>query len=170
MTVYVALLRAINVGGTGTLPMKRLVALCEKFGLDDVRTYIQSGNVVFDSRRSENALRGGLAKILAKEMGKEVGVTLRTAAEMKSVLKANPFRSAPAAKVGVAFLSGAVPKGALDSLAIPGKEEVRAGRRVAYVHYPDGMGRSRLKLPAALGVVTVRNINTVGKLAAMMEG
>ena len=167
MTVYVALLRAINVGGTGKLPMKDLVALCTGLGFTKVRTYIQSGNVVFESRKAEEAVRKGLEGALAKALGKPADVAVRTAAELAAVLADNPFPKAPPAKVGVAFLSGHLPKAALKEVVIPGDEEVVLGRREVYIHFPHGMGRSRLKLPKAWGPATVRNVNTVAKLAAM---
>jgi len=167
MTVFVALLRAINVGGTGKLSMKDLSVLCTKLGLQNARTYIQSGNVVFESPRSEKAVRDALEQALSKRMGTRVDVIVRTASELRSVLAANPFPGAPPAKVGVFFQSEPVPKGLLDDLVIPGKEEVRAGKREIYIHYPDGMGRSKLKLPKSAGVGTVRNINTVAKLVAI---
>ncbi|WOJ89679.1 DUF1697 domain-containing protein [Methylocapsa polymorpha] len=167
MTVFVALLRAINVGGTGTLPMKELSVLCTDLGLDKVRTYIQSGNVVFESRLSEEGVRQALEQSLTERIGKRIDVVVRTASELLSVLEANPFPGAQPAKVAVVFLSDAAHKGLLDNLAIPGGEEVRAGKREIYIHYPNGMGRSKLKLPSSTGVVTVRNINTVAKLVAM---
>ena len=167
MTVYVALLRAINVGGTGKLPMKDLAALCTDLGFGEVRTYIQSGNVVFTSRKAEEAVRKALEAALAMALGKPADVVVRSAAEMAAVLAGNPFAKAPPAKVGVAFLNGHLPKAALKEVVIPGQEEVALGRREAYIHFPDGMGRSKLKLPKAWGPATVRNINTVAKLAAM---
>ena len=167
MTVYVALLRAINVGGSGKLPMKKLAELCTELGFDDVRTYIQSGNVVFVSRKGEAAVRKALETALTKALRHPADVTVRTAAEMAAILKANPYPKAPPAKVGVAFLNGRLTKAALKEVVIPGKEEVELGRREAYIHFPDGMGRSKLKLPKAWGPATVRNVNTVGKLAAM---
>jgi uncharacterized protein (DUF1697 family) len=169
MTVYVALLRAINVGGTGKLPMTKLKTLCEDLGFDDVRTYIQSGNVVFASRKGEVAVRKTLTTALTKALGKPTDVAVRSAKEMAAVLKKNPFVKAPPAKVGVAFLGKRVTKTMLKAIDIPGKEEVAAGRREVYIHFPDGMGRSKLKLPKTFGPATVRNVNTVGKLAAMAE-
>ena len=167
MAVFIALLRAINVGGTGMLPMKELSALCTELGLAKVRTYIQSGNVVFESRLSEEKVRAALEKALAERMRKTIDVMVRTAAELRSVLEANPFPDAQPAKVAVVFRSGPAPKGLLENLVIPGGEEVRLGKREIYIHYPDGMGRSKLRLSSAVGVVTVRNINTVAKLVAM---
>lgn len=167
MAVFIALLRAINVGGTGMLPMKELSALCTELGLEKVRTYIQSGNVVFESRLSEEKVRTALEEVLVERMRKRIDVIVRTASELRSVLEANPFPGAQPAKVAVVFRSGPAPKGLLDNLVIPGGEEVRLGKREIYIHYPDGMGRSKLKLSSAVGVVTVRNINTVAKLVAM---
>ena len=167
MTLYVALLRAINVGGSGKLPMKDLAALCNGLGFGSVRTYIQSGNVVFVSRKGEEAVRKALEAALTETLGKPADVAVRSAAEMVAVLAANPFAKAPPAKVGVAFLNRSLTKSALKEVVIPGKEEVVLGSREAYIHFPDGMGRSKLKLPKAFGAATMRNINTVAKLAAM---
>jgi uncharacterized protein (DUF1697 family) len=170
MTKFVALLRAVNVGGTGKLPMKQLTMLCGGCGFDNVRTYIQSGNVVFESRRTEKAVHDALAKALTERMGKPADLVVRTAAEMRAVLKANPFPDKEGAKVAVAFLAAAMPRRALDDVVAPGGEDVRPGKRAVYIYYSNGMGRSKLKLPKDLGVVTVRNINTVGKLVEMMAG
>ena len=169
MTVFVALLRAVNVGGTGMLPMKDLAALCTKLGLENVRTYIQSGNVVFASRLSRTRVRESLEKALAVRMGKKVDVILRDAAELRQVLKANPFPDAHPSRVAVAFCSVPVQKELFDAVVIPGNEQIVVGRQEVYIHYPDGMGRSKLKFPKIDGVATVRNINTVTKLVAMTE-
>jgi uncharacterized protein (DUF1697 family) len=169
MAVYVALLRAINVGGTGKLPMTKLKSLCTELGFDNVRTYIQSGNVVFESRMGEAAVHKALRSALTKALGKDADVAVRSAAEMAAVLERNPFPNAPPAKVGVAFLGRRVTKATVKQVKIPGNEEVGAGAREVYIHFPDGMGRSKLKLPKSFGPATVRNINTVGRLAAMAE-
>ncbi len=166
MTTYVALLRAINVGGTGPLPMKTLSSLCGDCGLKNARTYIQSGNVVFDSALSESAVVSKLRKALAGHMGKPIDVMVRTGKQVRAILDANPFPHAEPAKVAVVFLSKALPK--LDGLVIPGRERVEPTRREIYIHYPDGMGRSKLKLPRTL-VGTARNINTVTKLAELAK-
>jgi uncharacterized protein (DUF1697 family) len=167
MTVFVALLRAINVGGTGMLPMKELAILCTELGFNHVRTYIQSGNVIFDSPLGKDVVTQELAQALGKKMGKPVDVLLRTAAELRTILKANPFPDAEPSKVAVVFCSANLPKDWLELLRIPGKEEVEPGKKEIYIHYPEGMGRSKLKLPPSTGVATVRNINTVTKLLAL---
>jgi uncharacterized protein (DUF1697 family) len=169
MTVYVALLRAINVGGTGKLPMTKLKSICTDLGFENVKTYIQSGNVVFESRKSEAAVAKALTGALTTALGKEADVAVRSAKEMAAVVTENPFPEAPPAKVGVAFLGRKVTEAKVKQVEIPGKEEVAAGRREVYIHFPDGMGRSRLKLPKAFGPATIRNANTVARLAAMAE-
>jgi uncharacterized protein (DUF1697 family) len=169
MTVYVALLRAINVGGTGILPMTTLAGLCTDLGFEKVKTYIQSGNVVFASRKGEAAVVTALEAALRKTLGKPVDVAVRSAKEMAAVLAGNPFPKAPPAMVGVAFLGKRVTRAMLEAVEIPDKEEVAAGAREVYIHFPDGMGRSKLKLPKTWGPATIRNLNTVGRLAAMGE-
>ncbi len=166
MTAYVALLRAINVGGTGKLGMSDLRALCEEAGFDRPRTYIQSGNVVFGSRLPEAKVKAKLEKALAAKMGKPFGVLVRTGAELDAVLKQNPFKKAPPNRVIVSFLDDTPPRNVLDDLVIPGKEVVKVLGREIFVHYPDGMGQSKLKLPFAKAG-TGRNLNTVKKLAEM---
>jgi uncharacterized protein (DUF1697 family) len=168
MAVYVALLRAVNVGGTGILPMKELQSLCVELGLENVRTYIQSGNVLFDSRHTEPALTRKLQQAIAEKMGRPVGVLLRTALELRTIIDANPFQDAKPSQVGVVFLPKPAPADVLTGLAIPGREAVRMIGREVFIHYPDGMGRSKLKLPFAADGTT-RNLNTVAKLLAMAE-
>jgi uncharacterized protein (DUF1697 family) len=165
MTVFIALLRAINVGGTGKLPMKDLSLLCTELGFRKVRTYIQSGNVIFESGLSEKAIQARLEKALTERLGKRADVLVRTASELQSVLKANPFPNAEASKVGVFFRSDVVSKSLLAKVVAPGGEKVRLGKREIYIHFPQGMGRSKLRLPGGVG--TLRNINTVAKLVDM---
>src|SRR4051812_6603091 len=88
---YVALLRAVNVGGTGKLAMIELRALCEAIGFDAPRTYIQSGNVLFESALPEAKVKATLEKALAKKMGKAPTAIVRTAKELEATLKHNPF-------------------------------------------------------------------------------
>jgi uncharacterized protein (DUF1697 family) len=165
MTTYVALLRAVNVGGTGKLPMKDLAELCEGLGFVNVRTYIQSGNVVFGSRLTEKSVRKKLEAALTETLGKHADVVVRTGAELKAVLKGNPFPDAEPARVGVFLMADTVGKELMDRIVAPTGEQVGAGKREVYIYFPNGMGKSKLKIPKAVG--TVRNINTVGKLAAM---
>lgn len=169
MTTFIALLRGINVGGTGILAMKDLVALCAGAGFANPRTYIQSGNVLFESGLAEDKVRARLEKALAAKMGKSIDVMVRTPAELRAVLEANPFPDREPAKVAVFFLAGPAPAEALRNVAGPAGEQVRAGQREVYVYYPDGMGRSKLKLPLGGAAATVRNLNTVASLVKLAE-
>src|ERR1700744_381781 len=110
MAAFVALLRAVNVGGTGKLPMSELKAMCEELGFTSVRTYIASGNVVFGSRKSEGAIKSALEKRLAAYAGKPVGVLVRNAAEMAEVSAKNPFPKAAPNRTMAIFLNEAPPK------------------------------------------------------------
>ena len=167
MTAFVALLRAVNVGGTGKLPMSELKAMCEAAGFARVRTYIASGNVVFESRLTEAGVKAELERRLADYAGKPVGVAVRTAAEMAEVRDANPFPEAPANRTGAIFLDQPPPKDAAAKAVGRQDEEIALGSREIYVRYgADGMGQSKLRIPAAKAG-TARNMNTVARLAAM---
>jgi len=166
MTAYVALLRAVNVGGTGKLPMTELKAMCEAIGFGQVRTYIASGNVVFTSDKSEDAVRAGLEKALEAYAGKPVGVLVRTAAEMADTLKRNAFPDRPGNRVVALFVDGPLPKDALDHARGVKEEQMALGKREVYIFYGDGMADSRLVIPAAKAG-TARNMNTIAKLAEM---
>jgi uncharacterized protein (DUF1697 family) len=166
MTAFIALLRAVNVGGTGKLPMTELAAMCEAAGHHGVKTYIASGNVVFTSPKSEAAVKADLETRLAAYADKPVGVMVRTAAEMAAVLGANPFPDAPGNRTVAIFLDEAPPADALDHAVGRKDEEMRLGTREVYVFYGDGMGDSKLRIPAAKAG-TARNLNTVAKLATM---
>ncbi|WP_372781528.1 DUF1697 domain-containing protein [Phenylobacterium sp.] len=166
MTAFVALLRAVNVGGTGKLPMTELKAMCEQAGFTGVRTYIASGNVVFASGKSEPAVKAELEAKLAAYAGKPVAVMVRTAAEMAAVRDANPFPKAPANSTMAIFLDAPPPADAAGRAVGRRDEVIALGAREVYVQYGSGMGQSKLRIPAA-AAGTARNMNTVAKLAAM---
>ncbi len=166
MNAYVALLRAVNVGGTGQLPMAALVAMCVDAGFSDVRTYIASGNVVFRSQGDEATVRDALAKRLQAHAGKPVGVLVRSAAEMADVVRGNPFPQAAGNRVVALFVDGPLPGDPLQGVTGRTAEQLALGPRALYVHYGEGMADSKLRIPcAAQG--TGRNLNTVARLAAM---
>jgi uncharacterized protein (DUF1697 family) len=166
MTALVALLRSVNVGGTTKMAMSDLRRLCEAAGFEDVRTYIQSGNVVFSSSLPKAKAKAALERALAAKFGKAIGVHVRSPAELETILKRNPFADAAPSRVLVFFLDGPAPQDTLSTLTIPGREQVHVSGREIYVHYPDGIGRSKLKLPAAK-TATSRNVNTVRKLIGL---
>jgi uncharacterized protein (DUF1697 family) len=164
MQTYVAFLRAVNVGGTGKLPMTELRAMAEVIGFANVRTYIASGNLVFASALSAAKAKAALERRLDEYAGKPVGVLVRTGGELAAVLRANPFTSAAPDRTVAIFLDAPPPADALANASGLGTEEIALGKREIYVHYPDGMARSKLKIPAAKAG-TARNMNTLATLA-----
>ena len=166
MGSFVALLRAVNVGGTGKLPMSELKQVCEELGFGTVRTYIASGNVAFTSRKSEAGVKAVLEERLEAYAGKPVGVLVRTAAEMAQVLADNPFPRAAPNRTMAVFLDRAPPPDTLAGVRGQRNEQVRLGRREIYIHYGEGMATSKLVVAAAK-TGTARNMNTVAALARM---
>ncbi|PST26436.1 DUF1697 domain-containing protein [Mesorhizobium plurifarium] len=167
MPVYAALLRAVNVGGTGKLAMADLKAVCDGLGFTGAKTYIQSGNVVFRSELSEATVQAKLEQALAAKLGRAPEVLLRSRRQLEDVAaKAERFPDAKPNFLLITFLPEPPPADALDRLVAPDEEEVRIDGREIYIHYVNGSGRSRLKLPA-LKPGTARNLNTVRKLAEM---
>ena len=167
MTSYVALLRAVNVGGR-KLAMADLKAIAVEAGLENCRTFIASGNLLFTSGKSETAVARLLEAALRKHMGVEVPVLVRTASELAAVAKANPFAEEPGSKVAAFFLEAKPPEDSIGQARGIVDERLALGRREIYVHFPSGMGRSRLKFPAQSDG-TARNMNSVSKLAAMAK-
>lgn len=176
MTAYIALLRAVNVGGTGKLPMSDFRKLLEELGFSRVETYIQSGNAVFDAacppHEATRAVETGLQKIL----GKPVGVLLRTHEQLDRLIAANPFAVEAAAngtRVFAAFLSAVPAPSVLAGLAkIPVRNErYHLAGDTLLLHLPDGPVDTKFQakmLDRILGVTsTARNWNTVLKLHAM---
>lgn len=168
MNSYVALLRAVNVGGTGKLPMTELKAMCEKLGFQNVKTYIASGNVVFTTDQDPEAIREGLEASLKSYAGKDVGVHVRSAAAMAKILADNPFPNKEGRFTVAIFMNEGAHGDMLDGITGRQDEEVKLGASEIYVHYGSGMGRSKLKIPAAKSG-TARNMNTIAKLAEMLS-
>jgi uncharacterized protein (DUF1697 family) len=179
---YIALLRAVNVGGTGKLPMAGLRKLLEDLGFRNVATYIQSGNAVFDAPGTAAAIEKKLVTALEKLVGAPVGVMVRTHVQLEKVIAENPFvdeAAADGARVHVVFLAGQAAAGAKEGLdRIVAQYPARRDRfHVAgdtlYLHLPDGAGESKFTgkpMDRALGVAgTARNWNTVLKLHAMSK-
>lgn len=165
MKTHVALLRAVNVGGTGKLPMADLRRLCEDAGFVKVRTLLASGNVVLQSRHDPARVKSLLEAALAGYAGKPVGVLVRSPAEMAAVLAGNPFADSPPNRVMAIFLDRPPPADAIGQAKGLREERIALGVREIYVHYGDGMADSKLRIPAAREG-TARNINTVARLVA----
>jgi len=168
MPSYLALLRAVNVGGTGKLAMSDLRQLCQAAGLTDVATYIQSGNVVFRSSRAEASVKKLLEAALAKQQGKPCAVLVRSAKELRELLDHNPFPEAAPNRIIVLFLDEEPSAASLKEVVAPGGEELRASGRHLFLHFPKGQGQSKLKLPFQK-TGTGRNLNTLRKLLAMLD-
>jgi len=166
MSTFIGLLRAVNVGGTGKLPMSDLKKMCESIGFKEIRTYIASGNVIFESEKSEAEVKTALMEKLQAYGGKSANVLVRTVKELTDVLVKNPFPEAAPNRITAIFLDEAPPINALDNLTGKRDEKLQLGTREIYVHYGDGMANSKLKIPAAKNG-TARNMNTIAKLVAM---
>ena len=182
MPTYVALLRAVNVGGTGKIAMSEFRKLLEGLRFNNVQTYIQSGNAVFDAPGSAARVGAAIAAGLEKLMGAPVDVILRTHDQLTSIIAANPFAAeaaADGARVHVGFLSG--PASAAAGPALNAIQEKYPARRDRYhlaadhiyFHFPDGAGETKFSgksLDKAIGVpATGRNWNTVLKLNEMSK-
>ncbi len=175
MSSHLALLRAINVGGK-TLPMKALAELFAAAGCRNVRTYIQSGNVLFDANAALAAkVPGAVADAIRKRFGFEAPVVVRSLSEMEQVVKANPFKAPGDTSHHVMFLADepdAKSAGALDPKRSPGDSFRVVGREV-YLHLPNGAGRSKLTVgwfdSKLRTVSTARNWRTVCTLLEMMR-
>jgi uncharacterized protein (DUF1697 family) len=175
---YVALLRGVNLGAHNKMPMAALRSLVESLGHDDVRTYIQSGNVVFRSAAKRGALAGGLETAIAGEFGVKAAVVLRTERELDKAIAGNPFLAAGADEktLHVVFLGSAPTKASVNKLD-PGRsppDEFAVGRAEVYLHCPNGFGRSKLSVDwferILGGPATIRNWRTVTKLAELCKG
>jgi uncharacterized protein (DUF1697 family) len=166
MTTYIALLRAVNVGGTGKLPMADLKALCAELGFTRIATYIASGNVVFDCALTAPSVEVRLEQRLLARAGKPLGVFVRTATEMRRILDDNPFPDRDPRLTYTFFLAEKPHAAALAEVRGRDAEQLHLGKREIYVYYPMGMGQSTLRIPAA-ALGTARNMNTVAKLVEL---
>jgi uncharacterized protein (DUF1697 family) len=148
--------------------MSELVSMCRDAGFARIETYIASGNVVFDSDAPAARVKALLETRLRAHDRKLSAVMVRSASEMQAIVDANPFPNAESKYCYVIFLDEPPPADALLNAAGRMDEQMCLGKREIFVHYPSGMGRSKLRLPAAKSG-TARNMNTVVKLLAMMS-
>jgi uncharacterized protein (DUF1697 family) len=172
VTVYVALLGGINVGGR-TLRMDALRATAERCGFDDVSTFIQSGNVIFRSRERTPVVTAALHDAILEDSGIDTRIATRTAAQLQEVVGRNPFldRSDDPTRLSVTFLfDDVMPTVSVVDPAVYAPDEVRVIGREAYLHTPNGMGRTKL-VPAVakkLGLAgTTRNWRSTLKIAEL---
>lgn len=149
------------------MPMSDLREMCESLGFTEVKTYIASGNVVFSSKHSRQAVKAALESRLAAYAGKKVPVFVRTAAELEAVLHNNPFGDRDPRFTVAIMVDEKLPKDALADVAGQADdEELRIGKEEIYVYYGSGMARSKLRIPAA-SRGTARNMNTIRKMVEL---
>jgi len=178
MATLICLLRGINLGGNNLIKMDALRTLCKSLGFRNARTYIASGNIVFETDEKDlAALSEKVEKTLERKFGFRPEVILRTTSEMQAVIARNPFanrRGIEPNKLLVMFLKNELEaeaqKAALKIEAA--QEEVRCNGRELYIYFPDGQGQSKL-MPKLNKILknsgTGRNWNTVTKLLEMAD-
>jgi uncharacterized protein (DUF1697 family) len=175
--LHLALLRGINVGGNCSLPMKELAAIFAAAGASSVRTYIQSGNVIFEAG-DPTLVTAQVTGEIARVYGYPGRIVLRSAEELRRAYAGNPFARAGASidTLNIYFLADQPAPEAVKALnpdRSPGDSFAVQGREI-YLHLSNGMARTKLTnvyFDTQLKTVsTARNWKTVGKLVEMMEG
>ncbi|HTA28879.1 MAG TPA: DUF1697 domain-containing protein [Candidatus Cybelea sp.] len=178
MPTYIAMLRGINVSGHNPVKMEQLRAAFGSLGFANVKTYVQSGNVVFEAKGPASELSAKIEEKILCDFGFAVPVLLKTAKEMADIVKRNPFlkdKAIDQSKLHVTFLSGTPPKTALELLQplARGEEQLRVLDREIYLYCPDGYGNTKLNNTAIEKKLscraTTRNWNTTKTLLAMAE-
>jgi len=168
MTLRIALLRGINVGGNKMIAMSDLRDMATRLGLREARTLLQSGNLVFRSGKPPAQLE----KLLEREIAMNVDVFVRTAEEWQAAVARNPFAEEAKRDPGHLLLMALKDAADAGTLVIPGREVARGSGREIYLYYPDGQGKSKLTnavIEKKLGTRgTARNWNTVMKLARLV--
>jgi uncharacterized protein (DUF1697 family) len=169
VTAYVALVRAVNVSGTGKLPKDELKAMGEACGFDKVRTFINSGNLLFASDLAEAEVKQRVEKRLADYFGRPVPAYVRSAEEMAEAVKSNPFTEDKPSRVMAYFIDEPPTQAMIDAARDVAGERLALGPRLIYVSYGEGIGKTKLKLPAVKNG-TARNMNSVAKMAELLAG
>lgn len=167
MTAYVALVRAVNVSGTGKLPKEDLKAMGEACGFARVGTFINSGNLLFQSDLAEAEVKQRLEHRLARYFAKPTAVFVRTAAEMAQAVRDDPFTDDEPSRRYAHFIDEQPARAMLDEARGVAGERLALGPRLLYVSYGAGIGRTRLKLPAVKHG-TARNMNSVARIAELL--
>jgi uncharacterized protein (DUF1697 family) len=174
MTGYVALLRGINVGGHRKVPMAALRETAEALGLRNVRTYVASGNLVFETDKTADSLEAALEKAIEKRFGFAVDVVVRSAAQWAALAKANPLRQESEKEPGFVHMSVGrrVPTEA-DIAALAAKagtnERVLSAGGAIWIWFGDGAGRSKIGSGKSTGIWTARNWRTVQTILEMLQ-
>jgi uncharacterized protein (DUF1697 family) len=173
VTRYAAFLRAINLGSTNKIAMPALRALAEGLGYSEVRTFINSGNLLFSAAGTDQAVAVALEQAITDAFGLRIDVAVRTEDELRTLLADNPFPDGDPSQVTVAFLTRTPPPEAQERVAALADDDepfVFSGREV-WVHYRGGQGTSKLaaQFNRAVGVSsTVRTLRTVTKVVDLL--
>ena len=175
MNIYIGLFRGINVGGKNILPMRELVSILKGIGYENIRTYIQSGNVVFSSKEKIGPKGANeISKEIERKMGFSPKVVVLSAKQLQSSINSNPFPTNDGKALHFFFLESLPESPDIERLKLlrAKSEKFVLEGRVFYLHAPEGVGRSKLAaaVEKSIGVpLTARNWNTVNKLAKMVE-
>ncbi len=177
MTVWVALLRAVNVSGVNLLPMEAFRAALTGIGLDGVRTYVQSGNALFRSDQSAPVLAGRIADAVWTGFGFRPPVLMLTSAELAAARAACPFGAEDGDKVHFFFMERELPRATADflkALATPFERYSWRGK-VLWLHLPEGLGGSKLaqrviSLPIDVTARNMKSVDAMLALATKLEG
>jgi uncharacterized protein (DUF1697 family) len=179
MTAVISLLRAVNVGGRNQIKMEALRSLYKSLGLENPRTHIQSGNVIFGTKEKNlSALASRIANAIEQNLGVRAEVILRTPAELSDIIARNPFASRTDVlpnKLHVTFLARTPIPEAQENIRKlqKGPEELYLDGRELYIHFPNGAGNSKLQAAAIDRALktpgTARNWNTILKLLELSQ-
>ncbi len=161
------MLRAVNVAGTGQLPMAELKAIGEACGFSNVRTFIASGNLLLDSDFDEAEVAKRIDEKVKAYFSNSVPLFIRSAAEMAEVAAGNPFTDDKPSRVIAHFITAQPSASMLAEARDVAGERMALGPRMIYVSYGEGIGKTRLKLPAVRNG-TARNLNSVARMAGLL--
>lgn len=167
MTAYVAMVRGVMPVGKGILPAARLKEMGEDCGFERVRTFIATGNLLFVDSRTEGAVLRLLNQQVADHFGRPTPVFVRSAAEMAEANAGNPFGDDRPSRVMAHFIAEPPSEAMIGEARDVAGERIALGPRLLYVSYGEGIGKTRLKLPA-VKQGTARNMNSVAKMAALL--
>lgn len=169
METFIALLRAVNVGGTGRLSMTELRKICKDEGLEDAVTYLASGNIVFRSSQSIPKIKQRLERGLIGHFGRShIDIIIKRVLDVEKIYNRSPYIETPRQHSYVLFLDEDINEADLADIKGQNDEDITCGVQEIYVYYPHGMGKSKLVIPQAK-TGTMRNMNTVAKLIEMAQ-
>lgn len=172
MTTYAAFLRAINLGSTNKIAMSALRATAERIGYADVRTYINSGNLVFATEDDEAGLEEAISQAIAADFGLQIDVAVRSADRLRDLVAANPYPDGDPSRVTVAFLIGTPAADAEQRLAAVADEPFTISGSEVWVNYTSGQAGSKLgaQFSRLIGAsCTIRTLRTVTKVAELCD-